>query len=371
MPLIRSDLRLALTAGLANAFASLSPLAFGVYMPLAVLAVCTGTFGGSIVLGQQRILGSVIGMGVLILGLKGLSGISFPLAIAFCLGAMRLLGGLLGLEVGYKVGGMIIVMGWLVHDQQLTSWVPLRLFWTAAGIVLGVVSMRVLWPARALPQAWRQQAAVLQALAENLDRVAIQIVEPGDPTPAKETANEEAPLQTLRQQLGALRAALPAVNGELGQAGRQSPQARLLLMLLDTSSTLVSVLEGLQRHAPMAGATGTLVSLQEGEAKLVRTVADRLRLWAPLISQITADSLHPPPQPAWRAPSSWQQLQPLLGDVSLREADLARLQRHASRLLHCGQAERAMLRTEALWTSISSSSPRNLRLPTRQQGVRP
>ena len=364
MPLIRSDLRLALTAGLANAFATLSPLPFGIYMPLAVLAVCSGTLGGSMVLGQQRILGSLLGMALLILGMKGLGTISFPLAIALTLGTLRLLGGLLGLEVGYKVGGFIVVMGWLVHDQQLASWVPLRLFWTVAGILVGVLSMRLLWPARALPQAWRNLETLLQAIAKSLDQVAYQLEQP----PAGDGGDDgSSPVQALRQQLGGLRGGWKAVQSELGDAGRHHPQIRLMLTFQEACSALIMVVEGLLRHAPAPGATGSLVSLQQGEADLLRAVADRLRQWAPLIAQPGSDPLGPPPQPAWAAPESWRQLQPLLTDNSFSEDDLPRLRRHASRLVLCGQAERTMARTELLWRSLASgaASPQ----PTSRQSA--
>lgn len=371
MSMIRADLRLALTAGLANAFAALSPLAFGIYMPLAVLAVCSGTFGGSMVLGQQRILGSLLGMALLILGLNGLSGIPFPLAIALILGALRLLGGLLGLEVGYKVGGFIIVMGWLVHDQQLASWVPLRLFWTTAGILAGVLSMRLFWPARALPQAWRSLASMLEALAQALDRVAAQLEDPaGSPALAAGDGTGVAPIQSLRQQLGTLRGGLKAVQSELGDPGRTHPQTRLLVSFIDSCSTLMSVLEGLVQQAPVPGAQGPLVALQQGEADLVRAVADRLRLWRPLIAMPGSDPLRSLFIPAWTAPASWQGLQPLLTDSSVASDDLPRLQRHALRLVFCGQAERAILRTETLWQSIGTG-PRGLRLPPRLRGVLP
>jgi len=59
----RSELRLALTAGLMNGLGSLAPLAYGFYAPMAVLVVCTGTYGGSIGLGRQRLLGSLVGGG--------------------------------------------------------------------------------------------------------------------------------------------------------------------------------------------------------------------------------------------------------------------------------------------------------------------
>jgi hypothetical protein len=388
MSLIRSDLRLALTAGLANAFATLSPLPFGIYMPLAVLAVCTGTFGGSIELGRQRILGSLLGMGLLVVAMKGLSGVPFPLAIAIVLGTLRLIGGLLGLEVGYKVGGFIVVMGWLVHDQQLASWVPLRLFWTTSGIVMGVLSMRLLWPSRALPQSWRLVGALLQSIAQTLDQVAGELEAPNEgpttqaitsgsvPTvkgvtaPSEDGTKGTALLQPLRQQLGSLRGGMKAVQSELGDSGRHSPQMRLMLALMDACSTLISVLEGLLRHSPAPGATGTLITLQQGEADLVRAVADRLRCWAPLIAQPGGGPLRSPPQPPWRSPTSWQQLQPLLTDCTLSEAELPRLRRHASRLVLCGQADRAMTRTETLWLTLTSR-PRGQQLPARLRGALP
>jgi len=96
MPLItRSELRLALATGLVNGLASLSSLPFGYYAPmavlavLAVLAVCSGTYGTSLALGRQRILGSILGMAVLVIGLRGLAAAPMPLAMGTALAAMR------------------------------------------------------------------------------------------------------------------------------------------------------------------------------------------------------------------------------------------------------------------------------------------
>jgi hypothetical protein len=259
-------------------------------------------------------------------------------------------------------------MGWLVHDEQLASWVPLRLFWTVAGIVMGVLSMRLLWPARALPQAWRSLFFLLQCLARTLERVAGQLEAPGMPSERAGSETDGDWLQDLRQQLGSLRAELPAVESELGSPACHHPQTRLLLTLLDTCATLITVVEGMLRHAPTAGATGTLVTLQEGEADVLRAVADRLRLWGGLISQPDSNPLRVLPLPPWRAPISWQDLQPLLTDPSLSGVELPRLRRHASRLVLCGQAERAIGRTEALWRSLTSR-PRNPRQLLSARGV--
>ena len=57
----RNGLRTAFTAGLGNAFASLSGVGDSQYVSLAVLAVSTGTYGGALALGSQRLLGTALG----------------------------------------------------------------------------------------------------------------------------------------------------------------------------------------------------------------------------------------------------------------------------------------------------------------------
>jgi uncharacterized membrane protein YccC len=148
----RNALRTALTASLGNGFASITGLPDGQYVALAVLAVSSGTYGTSFELGRQRLLGTVLGSVLLLIGFECLQGLPIAVGLAITLGCLRLLGGLLGLKVGYKVGGMIVVMGWLVHEGNLASWIPLRFFWTALGVVLTVLSLRLFWPARGIAQ---------------------------------------------------------------------------------------------------------------------------------------------------------------------------------------------------------------------------
>jgi uncharacterized membrane protein YccC len=155
---LHNALRTALTAGLGNGFASLSGLEFSQYVALAVLAVSSGTYGAALALGRQRLLGTVLGSLLLLIGYEGLRGVPLPLAIAITLGALRLLGGLLQLQVGYKVGGMIIVMGWLVHEGGLATWIPIRFFWTSFGVLIALLGLRLFWPARSLDSSLAQLA---------------------------------------------------------------------------------------------------------------------------------------------------------------------------------------------------------------------
>ena len=97
----RGDLRLVLAASLSNGFATLTGWPFGFYAPLAVLAAGTGSFGQSLELSRQRLLGTLLGSAVLV-GIQLLRpALPFPLAIGLGLGLLRLFGQKLGLVVGY------------------------------------------------------------------------------------------------------------------------------------------------------------------------------------------------------------------------------------------------------------------------------
>ena len=83
------------------------------------------------------------------------------LAIAITLGSLRLLGGLLKLKVGYKVGGLIVVMGWLVHGGDIPIWITIRLFWTAFGVILTVLALQLFWPMRSGVEVFKHYANLL------------------------------------------------------------------------------------------------------------------------------------------------------------------------------------------------------------------
>ena len=67
------------------------------------------------------------------------------------------------LTVGYSVCCFVVIMGWLTHEQQLDSWIPLRLFWTAFGIIMALLSLRLFWPSRARIE---QRQGLLQLLVD-------------------------------------------------------------------------------------------------------------------------------------------------------------------------------------------------------------
>lgn len=69
----------------------------------------------------------------------------------------------------------MVVMGWLVHRQTLLDWLPLRLAWTALGIVLATASLRLLWPAQAIVASETAMVSLLEQLAACLATAAASI----------------------------------------------------------------------------------------------------------------------------------------------------------------------------------------------------
>ncbi|MFN9547707.1 MAG: FUSC family protein [Cyanobacteriota bacterium] len=344
----RPELRLALTTGLMNGLASLTPLPFGYYAPMAVLAVCGGTYGNSLALGRQRILGSLLGMVVLLISLRGLQAMPLPPAIAIALGAMRLVGGALGLRVGYKVGGMIVVMGWLAHEEQLGAWVPLRLFWTVIGIVVSLLSLALLWPSRDRAISRSALAEVLGGLAEDLEREALAVTSDGPGAAAATTAHNERQAALQR-----CRSLLPALANALGDQPFRHPTFRLLDTLDEAASRLLGTCRSLSA-LPLAREP-ELLRLQQAEAVLLRALAQRLRLWC---RSLRADDASWPAAPSSprTPPPLWLAIEEHFSHPDLNALPPLQLQRLAARLTHCRQALLAVEAAERGWAALRPPS---------------
>jgi hypothetical protein len=347
----RSDVRLAMAAGLANAFSTVTGLPYGYYAPLAVLAVTSGSYGSAVGLGRQRVLGSVLGALVLVVFFEGLYMLPFPLGIALALGLQRLLGGLLNLQVGYKVGGMIIVMGWLVHHDQLGAWVPLRLFWTLFGILVALASLRLLWPTSTLRDTWNGWAAVLGQLVEQLRAAAAFSL---DPVNAAPVAAGPRSTTAIVSAMMAVRAQKSALLDELGSPHSTHPALPLLALIDESCSRLVGVVEALQhRHPHQPG--GDLAPVRQGEAALLQALAEQLERWAQQLGQRQQrawEALPPPPSPVLQLPQAWLAAEALLADPSVNGVALDRLKRVAVRLRLLRQAIDVLQNAELQWHQV-------------------
>ena len=349
----RNALRTAFTAGLGNGFASITGLADAQYVAMAVLAVSSGTYGATIELGRQRLLGTVLGSILLLIGYECLHELPLAVGMAITLGCLRLLGGLFSLKVGYKVGGMIVVMGWLVHEGNLASWIPLRFFWTALGVLLTLLSLRLFWPARGTTACLGRYADLLHQLADGFTTLAARL----DPQPAGAAAlTPAAPAgsRTLRTTLQSARGLRAALLPELGNQPTRHP-AYLLVNTLDaTASRLVTMVIGMERAAPTSRDPQLVARLHRAEAELLESMAARIRIWE---GQLRSPHLLPtPPMNNLQLPESWLNLEAELSDPLANSASLERLERIAARLLLCRQAEEAIRDGETSWRAIMTAS---------------
>jgi hypothetical protein len=353
----RPALRTAVTTGLANAFASLSGVLDSQYAALAVLSVSTGSYGGAIELGRQRLYGSVLGALLLLVGYEGLKDLPLPLGLAITLGSLRLLGGLLQLKVGYKVGGMIIVMGWLVHEGSLASWLPLRFFWTAFGVLLTLLSLRLFWPARSLDQILNAYATLLAQLQLALRQLAEALHGVASGGEHAGIAPHPVTYLALRKQLMVMRGLKPYLLQELGSLPERHPAALLLASLDDTASRLVTLVRAMERAAPSRQPLAALERLHRAEAELLDAMAGQLQAWERAIRRPAPHQQGlplPPPEPL-ALPASWLELNRELNDPAVNTAASERLERIAVRLQLCRQAERAIRDGEARWAAVLKS----------------
>jgi hypothetical protein len=344
----RNGLRTAFTAGLGNAFASLSGVGDSQYVSLAVLAVSSGTYGGALALGSQRLLGTALGSVLLLIGYEGLRGLPMPLALALTLGALRLLGGLLKLQVGYKVGGIVIVMGWLVHEGGLAAWIPLRFFWTSFGVLITLLALRLFWPARGLDSSLGQVATLLVQLQSCFRDLAAR-VDPARSGPVADPVGIGR-YRALRNQLVAIRRQRPVLLQELGSLPERHPATLLMANFEATASRLITLVGGLVREPPSLQDPQLVVQLHRAEAELLQAMAGQLGQWERQIGG--RRGLPKPPDTGLQLPRSWQQLGQELNDPTANSASLERLERIASRLMLCRQAEQAISTAEANWAAI-------------------
>ena len=240
---LRSDLRLALITGLGAGFGLLSPIGFGYYIPLTTSAVLSSSYGNSLKLSIQRMLGSVLGVVVLFIFSRSLQ-IPLPLGLGLALASVRLLGGAFGLQVGYKVAGNIVIMGWLVHQAGETSWGLARLFWTAIGIALSLWATRTIWPSQTIPTLHRGIATLVSGLAEDLALEADRLKELTPERLSMRRRRERR--QHLLNQLNAIRLQRASAQLELGVNPENHPLHELWCELDLLCSQLMSVLDGLR-----------------------------------------------------------------------------------------------------------------------------
>ena len=289
----RDDLRMAVCVGLAAGLGSISAVPDGYYLPLTMAAVMAGSYGSSYALGLQRLICTVLGGLLLLIAQPAFASLPFAIGLPLMLGVIRFVGGCLGLQAGYKITGMVVVMGWLMQPAVVDGWLGLRLSWTALGVVLALLALRLFWPSTAIREHQGAYAALL-----NLQREALLEQQQLLLAPAGERLSPACRKQRHRELMGALtraRATRSDAVLELGANPYGPPQIHLWTELERCCAALAGCLTALRAlREPLAGPL-VLGALHQAEAQLLATSAALIGLWQQALQKDRA-ALAAPPQ---------------------------------------------------------------------------
>jgi hypothetical protein len=342
-PALRDNLRLALTVAVVNGFATLTGLAFAMYASLAVLSVTVGNYGNTLELGRQRLIGTTIGAIVVFYGYRAWGHLPVLVALPLALLLARVIAGSLRLTVGYSVCCFVVIMGWLTHEQQLDSWIPLRLFWTAFGIIMALLSLRLFWPSRARIE---QRQGLLQLLVD-LGETLQEFLQ-NTPQAQRRRALTHR-LRGLRNSLLSLRDQRVNALRELGPLATQHPVAQLWELLDQACEALMLDLDELRRlQAPDWQAWG-LKPQHEAALTYSRAVAERLLRWQSVLRRsLTLQG--PPPEPLPALPLEC--LRSAQADQAYAQLTPEQLQCVASRLVVLNRIDHTLESTERRWQTL-------------------
>ncbi len=339
-PFLQPTLRLALTVAMVQGFAHVSGLADSFYASLAVLSVTVGSYGDTLELGRQRLIGTLVGGIVVLIAYPALSPLPLMVGLPLAMVLARAVAGSLKLTVGYTVCQFVVVMGWLQHEHQLDSWIPLRLFWTAFGVLVALLALRLFWPARARIV---QRQGLLALLLEAGDTIQAYLQGQG-------AAGGRPGLNHLREQLLQLRSQRVGALQELGSLAAQHPTARIWAALDEQCETLLLVIERLERMRQPIWEQPQLQDLKQQLTARLEQVQRRLRLWHDTF-QRSPLQLPPPPRPAWEPLN----LTTLVTREVLQSLPLEQQQWLASRLVLFNRLDRSLYDTEARWHEALNS----------------
>lgn len=332
---LQSTLRLALTVAVVQGLAHITGLADGYYASLAVLSVSVGSYGDTLELGRQRLLGTALGAVIVLIAYPALKGLPMVVGLPLAMLLAQLLAAALRLRVGYTVCLFVVVMGWLAHNTQLDSWLPLRLIWTALGVFLALLSIRLFWPSRA-------RLAQRQGLLDLLDRLGVVLADHLlRPSPRR---GGDPVLRELREQMLGLRSQRGGALRELGSAAGEHPVAQMWAAFDAHCETLILVLDGFQRLGTLDWQRPALRGLAVRLSERVLAMQQQMARWREHLLR-NPQGLPDPPLPLWVP----QNLTTWVDEPSQQALATAELQQLATGLNLLNQLERSLHETELRW----------------------
>jgi hypothetical protein len=332
---LQSTLRLVLTVAVVQGLTHVTGLADGYYASLAVLSVSVGSYGDTLELGRQRLLGTALGAVIILIAYPAFKGLPLVVGLPLAMLLAQLLAAGLRLKVGYTVCLFVVVVGWLAHDSQLDSWLPLRLAWTALGVCMALLSIRLFWPSRA-------RLVQRQGLLDLLDRLGgVLVAHLLRPSPRR---GGDPLLRELRDQMLSLRSQRGAALRELGSGASDHPVAQMWAAFDAHSETLILVLDGFQRLGPLAWNQPSLRGLAGRLSDRVMAMQQHMTGWREQLLR-QPQGLPDPPLPLWTP----ENLTNWVDGSSQQALSTAELQKLATRLMLLNQLERSLHETELRW----------------------
>jgi uncharacterized membrane protein YccC len=344
-PGLRDSLRLAATVAVVNGFTQVTGLPFAYYASMAVLSVSVGTYGNTLELGRQRLIGTTVGAIVVFFGYRAWGELPVVVALPLALLLARLIAGALRLSVGYSVCCFVVVMGWLSHDQQLDSWIPLRLMWTAFGILMALLSLRLFWPSQARVQQSQGLLQLLADLGRSLEAVPLR--------PSSQGRQEQVQqIRSLRTTLLRLREQRQGALLELGALAAQHPHARMWELLDQASEALILSLDELRRLPDPPWRQWGLEEIETSGLAFLEREGRRLCQWQEQLGASPRRLRPPPPEPRPELPLQLFHAPAVL--AATQRLNPAQLQTLAAHLMVLSRIQQTLETSERQWLAIVS-----------------
>ena len=276
--MLREDLRLAVSIGLAAGLGSISSVPDGYYLPLTLAAVMAGSYGSSYVLGLQRILCTLLGAIVLLICQPALVQLPFPVGLALVLGLIRWIGGVLRLQAGYKVAGLVVIMGWTMQSTAaIDTWLGLKVSWTALGVLLALLSLNLFWPSTAIRDHHRAFQRLLSMQREAL-------LQQGSASRLSPGLRKQRHRELMRALLD-LRQSRSAAVAELGTNPYSQPLIHLWQDLERCCAALAGCITALRALREPAVSSAAMNHLQLAEMELIEVCAEQLSIWIEILNK--------------------------------------------------------------------------------------
>lgn len=199
----------------------------GLFLTLGVLVVLESDFGGGVIAGRERIVGSLMGLLAVIITAGASTLIPLPAQVFTGMMLVRLFGFGAGLSSGYIVGGHVVAGSLLHHPDDWWHYAFWRTVMTIAGVAIGVVLSRHVYSQRTV-STWRQHCnSWIHDLRASLGELKVR-------------PDHERHFQSLRDQRNALRRNLPKLIAEQSMTRNRQDSVQWAQSTLQHGSTVMS-----------------------------------------------------------------------------------------------------------------------------------